>query len=264
MKLSPRGLAWLLALTLPFAAGCDIVGSGFQEQASETWSRSYPLEPGGRLEVVNVNGRIQVAGGDGNTISVTAEKIGKGSTPEAAKDGLQRLEIREDASPDRVRIETRRPTGAGMFNRGGGEVRYTIRVPGGTHLKLETVNGGIEVRNVQGRTEASTTNGGIVARGLAGPVEASTTNGGIDVEVEAVAADGIRMECTNGGLRLRLPKDARADVSARITNGGITLTDLPLEVIGEQSRRRLDGRLNGGGPDVRIAGTNGGIRISGK
>ena len=213
---------------------------------------------------MNVNGRIHVTGGAGNAVEVTAEKIGKGSTQEAARDALRRLEIREDATPDRVRLETRVPTGAGMFNRGGAEVRYTIRVPAGAHLKLETVNGGIEVRDVQGRTEASTTNGGIVARGLAGPVDASTTNGGIELEVDAVSADGIRMECTNGGLRLRLPRDARADVSARVTNGGISLTDLPLEIVGEQSRRRLEGRLNGGGPRVEIEGTNGGIRITGK
>jgi hypothetical protein len=264
MKVSRQALAWLLALALPIAAGCDIIGSGFQEQESETWSRSYPLQAGGRVEVTNVNGRIHVAGTDGATVEVTAEKIGKGSSPEAAREALQRIEIREDTAPDRIRLETRLPSSAAMFHRGGGEVRYTLRVPSGAHVRLQTVNGGVEVRNVAGRTHAETTNGGIEARGLSGPVDVSTTNGGVDVEVDAVAGDGIRMECTNGGLRLRLPKEAKAEVSARITNGGISVVDLPLEIIGEQSRRRLDGRLNGGGPRVRIEGTNGGVRLSGK
>lgn len=261
-----RASGWLLAvaLALPLVAACDIVGAGFREQETETWSRSYPLADGGRLEIVNINGRIHVTGGTGTTVEVSAEKIAKGATADAAREVLRQLEIAETASPDRVRLETRMPRSGSMFTRGGAEVRYTIRVPEGAHLKLETVNGGVEVRNVKGRTEASTTNGGIVARGLAGPVDASTTNGGVEVEVDEVAPDGIRMECTNGGLRLRLPKDARADVSARVTNGGINVTDLPLEVLGEQSRRRLDGRLNGGGAQIRIEGTNGGIRISGK
>ena len=31
---------------------------------------------------------------------------------------------------------------------------------------------------------------------------------------------------------------------------------------GDNNRRRLEGRLNGGGPRIQIEGTNGGIRLS--
>ena len=74
--------------------------------------------------------------------------------------------------------------------------------------------------------------------------------------------DGVKLECTNGGIKLRLPSDAKATISARITNGGIETSGLTLDATGEQSRRRLDGRLNGGGPRIDLEGTNGGIRIS--
>jgi hypothetical protein len=72
----------------------------------------------------------------------------------------------------------------------------------------------------------------------------------------------VKLECTNGGIRLRLPADAKASISARITNGGIETSGLTLDATGAQSRRRLDGRLNGGGPRIDLEGTNGGIRIS--
>ena len=49
-------------------------------------------------------------------------------------------------------------------------------------------------------------------------------------------------------------------ISASVTNGGIDTSGLELETL-ESSRRRLEARLNGGGPQVRIEGTNGGIRI---
>ncbi|MBI2223222.1 MAG: DUF4097 family beta strand repeat protein [Acidobacteria bacterium] len=263
MKALRRLLGLVLALALPFAAACDIVGGFERETETEPWSRTYPLAAGGQLEVSNVNGRIQLTGGETDRVEIRAEKIGKGATPDAAREMLKRIEIRESVAADRVRIETKLNRSGGL-NMGNGEVRYTIRVPAGANVKLETVNGGIEVDNVRGRTELETTNGGIVARRIAGGLDASTTNGGVEAELEALNADGVQMECTNGGLRLRLPRDARADVSARITNGGISVEGIQLETIGEQSRRRLEGRLNGGGARIRLEGTNGGIRIHGK
>jgi DUF4097 and DUF4098 domain-containing protein YvlB len=260
---SRRLLGVAFALALPLAAACDIVGGFDAQRESEPWSKNYTLQPGGRVEITNVNGRIELTGGDTDRVEVSAEKIGKGSTVEAAREMLKRIEIREQVTPDRIYLETRLNRSSG-FNMGNGEVRYTVRVPAGASVKLHTVNGGIEVDNVRGRAELETTNGGIVARRIAGGLDASTTNGGVEAEVEELAADGVQMECTNGGLRLRLPANARADISARITNGGINVDGLELDSIGEQSRRRLEGRLNGGGARVRLEGTNGGIRISGR
>jgi hypothetical protein len=261
MGFSRRVLA--LLLLLPLAAGCDLVGAGFQEHESDEWTRSYPLQAGGRVEVLNVNGRIDVTGTDNNLVEVVAVRTGRGSSSEIAKEMLNRIEIREEVTPDRVRLETRLPSSSGLFGGAGGEVRYTIKLPAGAHVKLETVNGGIELADVNGRADLETTNGGIVARGLEGPVNASTTNGGIEVDLDQVAPEGVELDCTNGGIRLRLPKAARANVVARITNGGIDVDDLPIET-SEQTRRRLDGRLNGGGPRIQIEGTNGGIRLTGK
>ena len=61
-------------------------------------------------------------------------------------------------------------------------------------------------------------------------------------------------------MTLRLPDDAKADVLATWTNGGINVSDVKIDVT-EQSRRRFEGRLNGGGPLIELQTTNGGIRI---
>ena len=63
---------------------------------------------------------------------------------------------------------------------------------------------------------------------------------------------------------MRMPRDAKATISASITNGGISAGDLPIETSGENTRRRLEGRLNGGGARIQIEGTNGGITLSGR
>ena len=51
------------------------------------------------------------------------------------------------------------------------------------------------------------------------------------------------------------------DSSASVTNGGINVEGLSIETT-ESSRRRLEGRLNGGGAPIRLEGTNGGIHIA--
>ena len=246
-------------LIIPFAAGCELAMA--REQATAEWTKSFPLAAGGRLEVDNVNGRIDVQGWDGSTVDVRAERVGKGATPEAAKRMLDRIEIAEEISTARVRLQTKVTTSTTNWG-SGTEVRYFVKVPAGVEVDVETVNGGIEITGVRGRVNAETTNGGVTARRIGGPIDASTTNGGVDVDVETVTEPGIDLECTNGGISLRLPRDAKATLAASITNGGIHADNLQIELEGQTTRRRLNGRLNGGGPRIALDGTNGGIRIS--
>ena len=174
---------------------------------------------------------------------------------------LDRIQIVEEVSGSRIRLQTKVNTVTSWLG-GGTEVRYFVKVPAGAELDVETVNGGIEITGTRGRVTAETTNGGVTARRIGGPIDASTTNGGVDVDVEAVTEPGIDLECTNGGISLRLPRDAKATLAASITNGGIDANNLQIEVVGKATRRRLEGRLNGGGPRIALDGTNGGIRIS--
>ena len=258
----PRALLPLCLVPLLVAvAACDIgFGSEFHAQETAEWRKTFELERGGRVEIRNVNGQIAVEPGSGSTVEVVALKRARAASPEAAREALDRIEIVENVAPDAVRLETRHPPPSGLFGRGGGEVRYTVKVPPSSSLRLSTVNGGIELLGVDGEVDVETTNGGIRARDIGGPIQASTTNGGVDVEVTRVADRGVKLSCTNGGVRLRLPAEARADISASVTNGGIDADGLTLE-ISESSRRRLEARLNGGGPPITLEGTNGGIRL---
>jgi DUF4097 and DUF4098 domain-containing protein YvlB len=138
-----------------------------------------------------------------------------------------------------------------------------VKVPAGAEVKFTTVNGGIDLSGLQGRVTAETTNGGVTARDISGAIDASTTNGGVEVELSKVAEGGVKLECTNGGIELRLPRDAKASISASISNGGIETGGLSIDT-SENSRRRLEGKLNGGGPRIQLEGVNGGIKLSGR
>jgi hypothetical protein len=244
------------------ASGCDLAMADYKQKETAEWRRTYELQPGGRLEISNVNGKIDVQPSAGSSVEVVALKSAKGGSTEAAKQALERIEILENASAANVRIETKIQRSSGLFG-GGQEVHYTVKVPASADARFTTVNGGIELTGLKGRVNAETTNGGIKGHDISGPLDASTTNGGVEIELAEVAESGVKLGCTNGGIDLRLPASAKATISARITNGGIATDGLQIEKT-DSTRRRLDGRLNGGGPRIELEGTNGGIHISGR
>ena len=263
----PRWRRAALMAAAAFAAvaltGCDLVMTDLSAQSTEQWAKTYTLAPGGRVDVTNINGRIEVQPSDGDQVEVRAEKIGKGATDEAAKQALGRIEIVEHVSDAEVRLETK-VAGSNGFSLGGTEVRYVLKVPAGTQVKVETTNGAIKLDRLKGDITAETTNGSITGAGLSGRVKAGTTNGGIDMDLDAVGRGGVSLETTNGGVELTIPKSAAATISARLANGSISTADLPIQSGGETSRRRLDGTLNGGGERIDVETTNGSITIRGK
>jgi hypothetical protein len=256
--------SFALAVVLPLAAalssGCDIITADLKHSVTGDWRKTYALDAGGRVEVANTNGRIRVTASGGNQVEIVAEKKARGASEESAKAALEGIQIQETVSGSSVRVETKLPKMGGMLG-GSGEVTYTVRVPAEAEVKFTTVNGGIEISQLNGRIEAETTNGGITGRDVGGPIRASTTNGGVDVELTRVDKGGVTLGCTNGGIKLRLPANAQATISARISNGGIDAGGLALENV-ESTRNSLEARLNGGGPQIELSGTNGGIRIA--
>jgi len=259
----------LSAVVLSATAACDVqVGKdGFSldvasGRAQDTWTRSYALAPGARLELINTNGRISAEPSADDKVELVAERTAKASTDEAAQELMKQLEMREEAGDARVRVEVRAPR---TFGVSGFEVRWTVKVPKGVIVDLRTANGKVTLSGLEGEVHASTVNGGIEGKGLAvSTLEASTVNGGVDVEItkSLTSAGSVSLEAVNGGVALALPDGSQASVTARVTNGGINTTGLDFQVTGEQTRRRFEGTLNGGGARVTLQTTNGGVRLS--
>ena len=261
----PRALAALplVAALTSLTAACDIAMSGAREEATETVTRSFPLSPGGTLDISTTNGRIEVVAGSGSTVEVKAVKVAKAATKEGAAELLKNLRIKEEVTPDLVKLRAERG-GTGPSLTGWGtstEVRYFVQVPANTKVVLSTTNGEIEVVNVTASAQLETVNGQINARGLGGNVKASTTNGGVDIAFATLTGD-VNVETTNGSVTVRLPTDAKAVLLGRTTNGGLSVDGLQVEEV-ERSRRRLEAKINGGG-DRRIEAetTNGGITFA--
>jgi hypothetical protein len=254
-------LALLSAAILSLTA-CDVVINsmeGGRNKVSDVWTRTYTLNgPDARFEVANVNGRIDVEAADGPSVEVKAVISIRGSSDDDAKSALKQVEIKEEKGQNSLRLEAKYPR---EFGRRGVSVEYTIRVPKSVRVGAETVNGTISITGVQAAVKAETTNGNVEGKGLAGNVSASTTNGSVRIQMTAIGADGVTLETTNGSIDLKLPGQTKATVSARCVNGGIDVSDLPFEKVGESSRRKLDGTINGGGAAIKLETVTGGIRV---
>jgi hypothetical protein len=258
-----RALAALpVAAVLSLTAACD-VAFGAREQATETWTRSYPISAGGTVDLSSTNGTIKVVAGSRPTVEIRAVKTARAATKEGAETLLKSLEVKEDVTADKVKIRIDRPHANGVNLHGWGTstvVEYFVEVPSTTKVVLATVNGKIEVTDVKGAARLETVNGSINASGLSGDVSANTVNGRVDIGLAALTSK-VAVGTTNGGVTVRLPADAKAELRGHTVNGGINVDGLQVEET-ERSRRSMEAKMNGGGVRVEAETTNGGITFT--
>ena len=268
-------LLFAVAALAPLIAACDIrvnEGGGLslgvsRGRATDEWTRSYTVAKGGRFEVANENGTIEVRGTTGPQVTVKAHREVSDRSDEDARDRLSKLQMREDVAPDRVQVRAEVDEGAPFgFNRGV-SIRYEVEVPAGLTLAFKTQNGAVRVTDVDGRITAGTTNGTVTGRGVSGAVQASSVNGSVQMDLAAVSGD-VRLTTVNGSIRVELPTTLDAELDATTVNGGVSV-DERLGLANVAGNRRgfgpatnISGRLNKGGPHVSLQTTNGGVRVA--
>lgn len=230
-------------------------------KATDEWVRTYDLKPGGRLDIINVNGTIAASPSTGTTVEVRATREAHAGSEEASRELLQKTEMREEVMPDRVTIRGPEGQERGGFGRRRLSIRYDVRIPAGLNILLKTQNGDVRLENIQGvRIEASSTNGGITGRGVSGAVEASTVNGGIQMDLDAITGD-TKMVTVNGGVIVNVAPGLNAELEASVVNGGVRVQDGLTLAADERSRERVTGRIGNGGPRLVVQATNGGVRV---
>lgn len=250
--------AWLgLCLAGASACGFDFLP---QAEARDEWKRTYKIARGGTFEIRNTNGKIRLQPSEGDTIEVVATRIVKAPSEEQAKKTLAELQIEEKVLDDAIVVDS---TSRGLSINRSRHVDYAVRLPKWVNVTLKATNGEINAEGLAGMFRAETTNGAINAVGLEQGADVETTNGVVHLDFAKLGDSGLRCSTTNGEVTVTLPRDTKARIVAEVTNGGITTSGLDVTTT-QQSRRRLEGTIGGGGPAVRVETTNGAIRIRGR
>lgn len=254
-------------------AGCDVrVGEKgtslgiTSETVTDEWTRSYPLTPGGRLEVGTVNGPIDVSSSDTGKVEIRITRKASAVTRDRAEQAVASVSITETSGADHVTINVA-PVGDSPPRRHQLEVRSVIRVPPGTVTSLRSQNGDVVVTGVNGRVTAASTNGAITVRDTSGPLTASAVNGRIGIELASVSG-AIDLTARNGGIAIGVAPTVKAELEASALNGGILIdpqVKLERDDVPGQGRGRastsVTARFNGGGPRIAVQVSNGGVRI---
>lgn len=256
MRARMAGIAWVVGVGL-----CGTV-----QAADFHWEKV--LAPGATVEIKNINGAVDARPASGDAVEVTATKQSRRSDPDSVAivveehDGGVTVCAVYPSSRSR-RGDCRSGDGGGGFETRDNdvEVHFVVRVPRGVALQARSVNGDVDIRDLDGDVEATTVNGSIGLE-TAGRATAETVNGSI------VAAAGrsdwtgdAEFKTVNGSITVTLPSSTSADVEARSMNGEIE-TDFPLQVSGPRHRRnRMSGTIGGGGRRLELQTVNGSIEL---
>ncbi len=245
----PRALALLVLFA---ASGCSASfpgGSG----SEETQVFREDFQDGEAFELRNINGKVRVESWEEAGAEIHARKVA--ANPAALRETT--VEIRRTG--DGLRVRTRH---AKRFFGQGVRVHYRVRLPAAAEVRIETVNGPVEVAGFSGPVEAQTVNSGIRLEGQRGRVNARTVNGAIECELEELGADH-SLRTVNGQVELTLGAGASGEVDAQAMNGRVRL-DLPDATnLKTPTRRGKKVRLgDGDGGTCRIRTMNGTIRVA--
>jgi hypothetical protein len=278
------------------ALACLLLGALTAALAQNTDSEkiqiplSQPNKPG-TLQASLLNGSIMVSGHKGKDVVISySTRDGKNRSRTRDRDeseGLRRipnnntgLEVREENNT--VTVKT------GAFNR---TVDLQIQVPYDFSVKLKTLNDGVLlVEDVNGELDLDNLNGNITLRNITGSASVSTLNGDILASFKKVTPNmPMAFSSLNGKIDVTLPPAAKFNAKLKSDNGEI-FTDFdmamdkgskglqpeenksgagPNRLRGNDNPpgtrvyvdKWLNGKINGGGPDILFKNFNGNIYI---
>ena len=225
------------------------------------------LKAGQTLEVINTNGEIGANRASGDAARVAGVR---GGSDDAHELFIEVVEYSDGVTVCAVYARDKAP---GRCHRGGvtsesgnwwhghhAKISFDVQVPHGVRFHALTTNGAVHCVNLESVVEAATTNGDVEVS-TSEWASARTTNGGVRVAMGNAQWSGeLELMTTNGSVDVTLPASAQFKVEAATTNGGIS-SDFPVTVQGTFGPKALSGTVGGGGRELKVATTNGGIEL---
>jgi hypothetical protein len=277
-------MAWMMLGCLAAAA---LSGAGASDADEKTTLRdSWTFAPGAgeiKVAVDNIDGSIRVNAHEGRTVQLVADRTVRAESPariESAKDEVQLKITKQDALYEAY-VDAPWRCKDGHRERSWDSPGYTVRydfelsVPVDAKLFLRTINHGeIRVDGIRGDYDVNNINGGIEMLEISGSGRAYALNGRLRVVFRQNPSRDSYFGSLNGDVDLFFVSGLAADLRLKTFNGEIftdfDVTPLPGGPVTRESRggkyvyradRFYGVRIGQGGPEIKLDGFNGDIRI---
>jgi DUF4097 and DUF4098 domain-containing protein YvlB len=127
--------------------------------------------------------------------------------------------------------------------------------------KASSGSGSITIAQAgKGDVTVSAASGSITLAGVDGAARVSSSSGSI--RIDGRRAGPWALHTSSGGITITVPPDAAFDLDARTNSGTIdSAHPVTMEVTGKIDKRRIQGKVRGGGPLIEASCSSGSIRI---
>jgi DUF4097 and DUF4098 domain-containing protein YvlB len=211
--------------------------------------REFAIDAGGSVWIDNPFGSIDVIGGEGSVISVTAERSIVASDPAALKEAADAVVISFEGDSKVRLIRTVMPA----LRNAHATIDYTIRVPKNIAVKIGSKSADhIRVAHIAGSVTVNGFAGAVIMEDVSGPSALNVVNGRVIYDYQQSPTAKAEVQAVNADIDVYVPAASRFDWIADTINGDI-LTTFPIRG-GRFAGTIFRGQINGpGGPTINTA-----------
>ena len=230
-----------------------------QAEARDEIHKSFELQPGARLEVQGINGKVEIQTSDTKTAEVYVLRTAKSS------ESLSRREVIVEQTATGLLVRGKEARHLGIWEHLFGsnpDEQVTIKAPRQIALSLKGINGRVTSGDVDGAIEAKGINGRVELGQAGDSAEIGGINGSVVVGLKQLGERGVRINGVNGGIELRLANGLNADLTARGMNGNVRSEISEVTVNKDEPGSRYSAHIGNGGAPITLSGINGNVRLT--
>ncbi len=262
-----RHILCVLAI-IAVAASCS--GNHTYPTRNFTWTGD--IAPGATVNVRNIDGAIAIVASTTNKLTVDAVIVNAAPNAVEVKQAMRGNDVHfctmlgaqsgESCGEGKhEHLTTISPLS--MFSRHHPiTVRYTVHVPSGVKVDVQTVNGRIAAQNVAGNVKATTVNGDVVVSTTNGTINAETVNGSIIASMAQLPDSGdVHLETVNGSITSLIPEGIGGSLILDNANGTIT-ANYPHTQSDSSDRHHMRIKLDERARRVTLETVNGSVNLT--
>jgi hypothetical protein len=262
-----RHILCVLAISA-IAASC----SHGRDYPPRTFTWNGDITPGATVNVRNIDGAIAIVPSADGKLSVDAVILNAAPNAVQVKQAMKGNDIHfctmfgarsdDTCGAEGHHHDVSISPWSFFSHRHPNTVRYTLHVPDGVTVDVETVNGKIAAQNIGGNVKASTVNGEIAVSTTKGTVNAETVNGSIIASMASLPDSGnVHLETVNGSITSLLPEGIGGSIDLENTNGSIT-ANYPNATPDSADKHHMRIKLDEGKRRVTLETVNGSVNLT--